>query len=580
MGSIFKLTALAGVAAGAYAAVKKFAPNILPDKNEAEDMAKNAINSVKLTFPTDEKYSNGTALTPPMGWSSWNTFRNRIDEKLILETAEAMKASGLADAGYQYVNLDDCWQSSMRDENGRLQGDFANFPSGIPALVKSINELGLKLGIYSSNGSLTCEDLPASLGNEAIDADTFAEWGVEYFKYDFCHNVPIPMRAPYIEYICVSNADGSFETTIPADDAALFGDAKIMEDERLDSGRYISGLSAHRGSAVFTVEVPEAGEYSLTLGIRKKSNSFKYLEVTVNGEDKYTTTVPPTKGSTADGRHQVKITLEAGSNTIELENPVASRQDSAAIQYAKMGRELMRATAEYADRNGTEERPIVYSICEWGRNLSWRWGAAAGNLWRTTPDIQANWKSVLGIYEVNVSLFKYSGKGNWNDPDMLEVGNGDLTAEENRSHFTLWCFMAAPLILGNDVREFIREDGTADTENETLKILTDRDMIAIDQDSLGEQCRRIKTTIIADTLIKPLENGDVAVCFFNKGSDTRYFEHRMDDIVCRSYITTPLAQEYEVYDLWTKETSVINTTLSAFVEPHGVKAFRIRAIAE
>ena len=219
MGSIFKLTALAGVAAGAYAVVKKFAPNILPDKNEAEDMAKNAINSVKLTFPTDEKYSNGTALTPPMGWSSWNTFRNRIDEKLILETAEAMKASGLADAGYQYVNLDDCWQSSMRDENGRLQGDFANFPSGIPALVKSINELGLKLGIYSSNGSLTCEDLPASLGNEAIDADTFAEWGVEYFKYDFCHNVPIPMRAPYIEYICVSNADGSFETTVPADDA-------------------------------------------------------------------------------------------------------------------------------------------------------------------------------------------------------------------------------------------------------------------------------------------------------------------------------------------------------------------------
>ena len=77
----------------------------------------------------------------------------------------------------------------------------------------------------------------------------------------------------------------------------------------------------------------------------------------------------------------------------------------------------MRATAEYADRNGIEERPIVYSICEWGRNLSWRWGAAAGNLWRTTPDIQANWKSVLGIYEVNVNLFKYSGKGNWKNKD-------------------------------------------------------------------------------------------------------------------------------------------------------------------
>ena len=403
MGSIFKITALAGIAAGAYAAVKKFAPNILPGKNEAADMAKDALNSVKLTFPTDEKFYNGTALTPPMGWSSWNAFRNRIDEKLILEIAEAMKTSGFADAGYEYVNLDDCWQSSMRDENGRLQGDFSNFPSGMPALVKSVNDLGLKLGIYSSNGTLTCEDLPASLGNEATDADTFAEWGVEYFKYDFCHNVPIPMRAPYIEYISVANSDGSFETVIPADDASLFGDAKILEDERLDSGRYISGLSAHRGSALFSVDVPEDGEYSLTLGIRKKSNSFKYLEVTVNGEDKYATTVPPTKGFTADGRHQVKIKLRAGANTIELENPIASRQDSAAVQYAKMGRELMRATAEYADRNGTEERPIVYSICEWGRNLPWRWGAAAGNLWRTTPDIQANWKSEVGTYEINVN---------------------------------------------------------------------------------------------------------------------------------------------------------------------------------
>ena len=579
---IFKFAALAGVAAGAVAAVKKFAPNVLPDKNEAADMAKNAVSSVKLTFPTDEKFCNGTALTPPMGWSSWNTFRNKIDEKLILEIAEAMKISGLADAGYQYVNLDDCWQSSMRDENGKLQGDFANFPSGIPELVKKVNGLGLKLGIYSSNGSLTCEDLPASLGNEAIDADTFAEWGVEYFKYDFCHNVPIPMRAPYIEYISVSNDDCSFETTCAADDATFFGEAKVMEDERLDSGRYISGLSAHRGSAAFNVDVPEEGEYTLTLGIRKKSNSFKYLEITVNGDrgNKYDTMVPPTKGATADGRHQVRIALKKGANTIELANPVASRRDSAAIQYANMGRELMRATAEYAEKNGTEERPIVYSICEWGRNLPWRWGAAAGNLWRTTPDIMANWKSVLGIYEVNVNLFKYAGRGNWNDPDMLEVGNGDLTPTENCSHFTLWCFMAAPLILGNDVRTFVKDDGTADTDNEILRILTNRDMIAIDQDALGEQCRRIRTNIVSDTLIKPLENGDVAVCFFNKGGDTKYIEHRMDDIVCRSYVSTPLTERYEAYDLWTKETFGVTSTIGAFVEPHGVKAFRIRAIKD
>ena len=127
-------------------------------------------------------YNNGAALIPPMGWSSWNIFRQRIDEKVILEIADAMKKSGLADAGYVYVNLDDCWQSSMRDSEGRLQSDFVSFPNGIKNLAERVNSLGLKLGIYSSNGTLTCEDLPASLGNEAIDADTFAEWGVEYFK--------------------------------------------------------------------------------------------------------------------------------------------------------------------------------------------------------------------------------------------------------------------------------------------------------------------------------------------------------------------------------------------------------------
>ncbi len=580
MGSFFKLAALAGAAAGAVAVVKKFAPNVVPGKDEAKDIAKSVMNGAKLTFPTDEKFSNGAALTPPMGWSSWNTFRNKIDEKLILETAEAMKISGLADAGYCYVNLDDCWQSSTRDENGRLQTDFTTFPSGIPALVKRVNELGLKLGIYSSNGTLTCEDLPASLGNEAIDADTFAEWGVEYFKYDFGHNVPIPTRAPYIESVTVTSSDLSFEQCINADGALLFGDASVMQDDRLDSGRYISGLSAHRGSAMFIFDVPEQGEYTLTLGIRKKSNSFKYLEVTVNEGEKYPTLVPPTTSATADGRHQLRVSLQKGQNKIELKNPVASRQDSAAMQYAGMGRELKRATAEYAVKNGVEERPIVYSICEWGRNLPWRWGASAGNLWRTTLDILPNWASIVGIYEINVNLFKYAGVGHWNDPDMLEVGNGDLTFEENRSHFTLWCFMAAPLILGNDVRKFVLEDGTADSENEILKLLTDRDMIAIDQDALGEQCRRIRTNLVSDTLVKPLENGDVAVCFFNKGNEQKYIEQRMEDIVCRSYVKTPLRETYEAYDLWTKETLKINTTIGAFVEPHGVKAFRIRAISE
>ncbi|MBQ2775380.1 MAG: alpha-galactosidase [Clostridia bacterium] len=546
----------------------------------AADIAKKAANSVKLNFPVDSKYDNGVALTPPMGWSSWNTFRNKIDENLILETARAMRDSGLADAGYCYVNLDDCWQSSIRDDNGRLQGDLINFPSGIPALVKAVNDMGLKLGIYTSNGTLTCEDLPSSMGYEAVDAKTFAEWGAEYFKYDFCHNIPLPMRAPYIEYLSIGLEGGKFERTYTAQVAQLYGEAEVLEDERLSTGKFIGGLSANAGYAVFNVEVEEDSEYVITLGIRKKSNSYKYLELLINGDDLYTTKIPPSRGFTADGRHQIKVKLNAGSNTIKLYNPVASRQDSAAIQYTRMGEELKKATREYAEKTGNPERPIVYSICEWGKNLPWKWGRKAGNLWRTTPDIRPNWASVVSIYEVNVKLFKYASVGAWNDPDMLEVGNGELTADENISHFTLWSFMAAPLILGNDIRRFIREDGSVDTDSDVLKILTNKDVIAIDQDPLGQQCRRIKTNIVADTLVKPLANGDVAVCFFNKGNECRLFEHSMNDIVCRSYVTNPVAGRYEAFDLWSKETIEVASTLSAYVPPHGVRAFRIKAITE
>ena len=144
------------------------------------------------------EYKGGDAPTPPMGWSSWNTFKNTIDEDLIYETAVAMKEKGLLDAGYDRINIDDNWHSSLRDENGEVQHDLTKFAHGMKALVAKINALGLKAGIYSSNGTLTCEDLPAGYGNEYKDALTFARWGFEYLKYDFCHNVPIPKYAPLV----------------------------------------------------------------------------------------------------------------------------------------------------------------------------------------------------------------------------------------------------------------------------------------------------------------------------------------------------------------------------------------------
>lgn len=537
---------------------------------------KKALAKTQIHYTKDEMYNNGAGLTPPMGWSSWNLFRHRIDENVFLTMAKAMKDSGLADAGYIYVNIDDCWQSSMRDEKGRMQGDLTTFPHGIKWLVQEVNKLGLKLGIYSSNGTLTCEDLPASLYNERIDAETFAEWGVEYFKYDYCHHVLIPTDAPYIDSITVGGNSLENELELPAKNAVLKGDAKVINEE--DGKSYVKGLCSGLGIIEFNnVEVPKDGEYVLTIVMRKNTCKGQFCVVTVNGKDEYDFLIAEQKAFSREGRRQIMINLKAGVNTISITNPVASPMDSAARQYEKMGQELVRATKKYAEENNCEEKKILYSICEWGWNQPWKWGGKAGNIWRTTGDIQPNWASVVGIYEANVRLDKYARPGAFNDPDMLEVGNGKLTFDENKSHFTLWSMMAAPLILGNDVRDFIKEDGTVDKDNKILQILTNKDVIAIDQDKLGIQCKRIKTNLFHDILLKPLSNNEVAVCFFNKGKSNAYMTCNMADIHNVIDVTLPKASSYKCVELWDKTEEIITDKLNTTVVPHGVKVFRISA---
>ena len=536
---------------------------------------KKLLAKTQIHYTKDEMYNNGAGLTPPMGWSSWNIFRHNINENVILDIAKALKESGLADAGYVYVNLDDCWQSSMRDENGKLQGDFSTFPHGIKWLVERINELGLKVGIYSSNGTLTCEDLPASLYNEQIDAETFAEWGIEYFKYDYCHHVLIPTDAPYIDSISIIGKCMENEIVFDAKDAVLKGEAKVVNEENGKS--YVKGLCSGLGSIEFNnIEVPEDGEYILTLIMRKNTCDGQFCVVTANGNDKYDFLIAEQKAFSREGRRQIKISLKAGVNTVSITNPVASPMDSAAMQYEKMGRELVKATKKYAEENNCEEKKILYSICEWGNNKPWKWGGKAGNIWRTTPDIRPVWGSVLGIYEVNVRLDKYASPGAFNDPDMLEVGNGNLTYEENKSHFTLWSMMAAPLILGNDIRAFIKEDGTVDKDNKVLQILTNKDIIAINQDKLGIQCKRIKSGL-KDVLVKPLENNDVAVCFFNKTNSNTLMSCDISDIHNVVSVSLPNAESYTSKELWYKTEEIITDKITTTVSPHGVKVFRISA---
>jgi alpha-galactosidase len=307
---------------------------------------------------------NGLARTPPMGWNSWNHFGCDVSEQLIKDEADAIAASGLRDAGYQYVVIDDCWQTA-RDSRGMIVADSARFPHGIKALADYVHGKKLKFGIYTDAGTKTCQGRPATLGHEDQDARTYASWGVDYVKEDWC------------------NATGL---------------------------------------------------------------------------------VAPT-------------------------------------QYARFRDALKRAG-----------RPIVLSICEWGSNQPWEWAPPIGNLWRTTDDIEDKWLSMLSNPDQNGQHASVARPGAWNDPDMLEVGNGGMTDDEYRAHFSLWAIMAAPLIAGHDVRSMSLA---------TKEILTNREVIAVDQDSLGSQGMLVwESPPELQVWSKPLADGSRAVALLNRSASS------------------------------------------------------------
>ena len=506
-------------------------------------------SKITMNIPR-EFYDGGNAATPPMGWSSWNTFRNQIDENLILETVKALKETGLAQAGYQYVNLDDCWHSSQRDENGRLQGDLSRFSSGIQSLVKKINDMGLKVGLYTSNGEYTCEDLPASLGFEETDARTFAEWGIEYFKYDFCHNKKIPSAAPLVEKVEIKTGSGI--TVLTADDAGLSGLARLNKSSELETGKYISFLGHGKGSATFEFENENHEDASVTIIVKKSGEFEKYIVIQVN-DDYYEMFIPATKAWSPTGRYQTCVKLKCGQNRIKLFNPVCTRADSAYIQYKRMGEAL---------KNASENKKITYSICEWGRNNPQNWAWNAGNLWRTTRDIIPNWQWINLIYNKTLRLAEFAGPGHWNDPDMLEVGNGKLTFEENKTHFALWCMLAAPLILGNDIRKLLI-DGD---KKPILDLLKNPDMIAINQDKLGKPCVRYKKTSSFDYLVKELDGGNAAVCVYNKSGKVKRAKVSMDEI--KNKVQTPSCFK----EVWSGKIYK-NSQFELDIQPHGCAVF-------
>lgn len=524
------------------------------------------------TLYNQKTFDNGLALTPPMGWNSWNVFKENIDENMLYEMAKAMKDSGLVDAGYNYFNLDDCWEAKERNIKGELVSDPTTFPSGIAALAKKVNGLGMKLGIYSCNGPLTCQHFPGTQDHEYIDAYTFASWGVEYLKLDFCHNVPYTKYAPLVGGIGISKIGEKVENRFSAEDGVRYGNAHIFTTKypkpRWNGTqifkKHCSGLDAGEGSIEWNVNVEEDGEYVLTVYTHEVYHQYqKLLGVLVNDETLYLIHIPKSVTQWREYITQKIISLKSGKNKIKLLNPINNNSTSDMLQYQYAAECIQQATKDYATANGVEEKPIVFSICEWGSGEPHLWGKSAGNLWRTTGDIYHSWKSIKSLYEHNVELYKYADPGHWNDPDMLEVGVGNFSYNENEAHFALWCMMASPLLLGNDIRIMTPD---------ILKVITNKHLIAIDQDKLGKQAKRIVKGDI-DVLVRPLENGNTAICYFNKTDSDKKYGFDEKTFETEEYIN--YNNSGEILDALTGEITDKGTLLGGDIKARSVKVFVI-----
>jgi alpha-galactosidase len=381
-------------------------------RGTAAEVAKRSFKLVPL--PARAKVpADGLAKTPPMGWSSWNKFAEKIDDPTVRAIADAMVASGLRDAGYRYVNIDDGWQGT-RDGNGALRAN-ERFPD-MKALADYVHTRGLKLGLYSSPGPKTCAGYTGSYGHVEQDAATFAAWGIDYLKYDLC-----------------------------------------------------------------------------------------------SGEGFYTT------------------------------------QDEVQRAYQQMGAAL-KAT----------RRPVVYSLCEYGREDVGSWGRdVGGHLWRTTGDITDEYEVMAKIGFERNGKPEHAGPGGWNDPDMLEVGNGGMQEHEYRTHLTLWAMSAAPLLMGHDLRTMSKE---------TVALLGNRAVIDVDQDQLGVQGRAMRKDVDSEIWVKPLKDGSAAIALFNRGT----VEHE----IALSASDAGFTSFDSARDLWTGAN--VPPTQSRFAVPaHGAVMLRV-----
>ena len=366
------------------------------------------------------------ALTPPMGWNSWNCWATAVSDAKVRAAADAMAKSGLAAHGFQFVNIDDCWEGD-RDAEGNIETN-QKFPD-MKALADYVHSKGLKLGIYSSPGPKTCARYEGSYKHEAQDARSYARWGVDYLKYDWC--------------------------------------------------------------------------------------SYKQI---------------------------------------------APKPDRAA---AMKPYQVMRGALDECGRD------IAFSLCQYGNNEVWTWGAeVGGNCWRTTGDISDSWNSMSGIGFKQNGHEKFAGSGHWNDPDMLVVGKvgwgpslhpSRLTPNEQLTHISLWCLLSSPLLIGCDMNSM---------DPFTLALLTNDEVLDINQDPLGIPAGRIAQNGQTEVWARPLFDGTRAVGLFNRG--------RQEAKVWVGWHDLKGAGRLPVRDLWQhKDLGEPADGYEASVPAHGVVLIKV-----
>lgn len=569
-------------------------------------------NMIPTPLKSDEfrfdSFKNGKVLynkkkdrLPAMGWNSWNAFGSGNTEELTKAMADKMVELGLDKLGYSYCVLDDgCYKPERED--GKLVNEPKKFPSGFRALADYIHAKGLKFGMYNDIGTNLCAG--AAVGtylHEAVDAKSYIDWGVDFIKVDNCYYMfdnatfsnPENARFVYTPNIkgikLVSKNSSDVILKSAAKDGELTGKGAKLSSE--DETAYATNIGTFDGTNTGTTPVGDmsgelcfsidgdaigAGEYELYVeyATGREPGAGEWLQVAVDNEDGskliYDDFLEATEGKEAFGWSKpISINVKSSKNVIRLMNH--RRQENTLNSYA----ELLKGFNEAAPDND-----IVLFICEWGKTQPQNWGYKVGDSWRILNDItfRVGWDGNPGIgrwfdpgtpsvtsqYNKAVVMDEFAGldKG-WNDPDMLMIGMDGLTDVQCKTHMTMWCMMNSPLMLGLDLRRVKKGDWI-------YEIIANDKLIALNQDTLGIQAKRLSTSVEScdpskeyitnndrvDILVKPLSDGGAAISFINvsERKQTGDFSISASDI---PFASLKKGEKYKVTDLWTGEESVV-----------------------